>query len=133
MTLGQRVRERRNELGLTLKQVAQATDLSIAYLSDVERDRTRPSLKTLGKIAEGLKTTATDLMSGAEGFAPASDEALPEGLRALKDDEEYREEMSDEWVRTLLRVDYRGRRPQTKTEWLELHLFLRRILRDKQS
>lgn len=130
MTLGQRLRERRRELELTLKQVADATDLSIAYISDVERDKAHPPLKTVARLAEGLQTTTNFLLDGVDDFGIVKDEALPEGLRQLKDDGDYGAEMNDDWLRTLMKVDYRGKRPQTKKEWLELHFFLKRLLQD---
>jgi len=131
MTLGQRLRERRRELGLTLKQLSDATDLSIAYLSDVERDKADPPTKTLVRIADGLRTTNDALLASVDEKSIVTDEALPYGLRQLKDDADYGTDMDDEWLKTLMKVDYRGNRPQSKQEWLELHFFLKRLLQDK--
>jgi transcriptional regulator with XRE-family HTH domain len=130
MTIGQRIREKRNEAGrkMTLKQLADVSELSVTYLSDVERGATRPSLKTLGRIAEAFGITTTDLMHGVDELGEATSEALPPGLRELRGDPEYAKLLDDDWVRTLVRVDYKGRRPQTKHDWLEMFLSLRRIL-----
>jgi transcriptional regulator with XRE-family HTH domain len=108
--------------------MATASGLSLTYLSDVERDRTRPSIKTLMRIAQVLGVTVGDLIEGVEDLGGVSDEALPAGLGELRADPEWRESVDEAWVRTLMRVDYRGQRPQTKEEWLELFLALRRIL-----
>lgn len=129
MTIGQRIRERRKEQGLTLKQLAEKTDLTVTYLSDVERDRTRPSLKTLGRVAEGLGIGTTDLMAGADDLGDKTDEALPVGLREAREDETWGKHIDDDWVRTLQRLDYRGRRPQSKEDWLEVFINLRRVLK----
>ena len=52
--LGERVRERRKELGLSLKDLASRTELSASFLSLVERNINNPSLDSLYRIAEAL-------------------------------------------------------------------------------
>lgn len=128
MTIGQRIREKRREKKMTLKHIADASDLSVTYLSDVERGTTQPSLKTLGRVAEALSLTVTDLMDGVDALGGLSDDSLPAGLRELKHDPEYGAMLNDDWMRTLVKVNYRGKRPQSKREWLEVFLSLRRII-----
>lgn len=128
MTIGQRLREIRRERELTLKQIADKSVLTLTYLSDVERDQTRPSLKSLLRIAGALEVSMTDLLNGVEEFGKATDEALPAGLRELKDDPALAGQLDDEWLQTLQRLNYRGKRPQTKEEWREIFMYLRRIL-----
>lgn len=128
MTIGQRLREIRREKGLTLKQLADSSGLTLTYLSDVERDQTRPSLKALLRIASALEVSMADLLSGVEEFGTATDEALPAGLRELKDDPTMADQLDDDWLQTLQRLNYRGKRPQTKEEWREIFMYLRRIL-----
>ncbi len=65
--VGSELRRRRNELGLTLRQVAVQTDLTSGFLSQVENDRVSPSLKSLGRIAEVLHTPLFHLLSVSEG------------------------------------------------------------------
>lgn len=132
MTVGERIRELRREKDLTLKQLAQASDLSLTYLSDVERGRTTPSLKMIGKIADAFKISTNDLLCGVDELGPVTEEALPQGLRELLADPEWGERIDEEWQRTLLRVDYRGRRPETKGEWLKLYFDLQSLLGDKR-
>src|SRR5690348_8702847 len=128
MTVGQRLRERRRELGMTLRHLADATDLSLTYLSDLERGRAQPSLKTFRRIAWGLDISTADLMYGVDGLGSVTERALPAGLRHLQNDPYWGDQLDDEWISSLLRIEYRGRRPQTKEEWLEVYLSLRRIL-----
>lgn len=52
--IGERIRERRKELGLGLQALAKQTGLTASFLSLVERNRTSPSLGSLIKIAEAL-------------------------------------------------------------------------------
>jgi len=128
MTIGQRIREIRRERELTLKQLADKSGLTLTYLSDVERNQTRPSLKALLRIAGALEVSMADLLSGVEEFGTATDEALPAGLRELKDDPTIASQLDDDWLQTLQRLNYRGKRPQTKEEWREIFMYLRRIL-----
>jgi len=65
--VGSELRRRRNELGLTLRQVADETELTSGFLSQVENDRVSPSLKSLGRIAEVLRTPLFHLLSTSDG------------------------------------------------------------------
>lgn len=53
--IGARVRERRQELGLSLQALARLTDLTASFLSLVERDLNQPSLDSLRRIADALQ------------------------------------------------------------------------------
>ncbi|SEL53219.1 helix-turn-helix domain-containing protein [Streptacidiphilus jiangxiensis] len=64
--LGGAVRRRRRSLDLTLAQVALRTGLSAPFLSQVENARARPSMRSLQRIADGLETTAVDLLAAAD-------------------------------------------------------------------
>jgi transcriptional regulator with XRE-family HTH domain len=61
--LGRRVRERRRRMGLTLKDLAQRTGLSVPFLSQVENGK-RPSLASLFGLARVLDTTPEALLAG---------------------------------------------------------------------
>ena len=52
--MGERVRERRKELGLSLEELAARTDLTASFLSLIERNINNPSLDSLYRIAEAL-------------------------------------------------------------------------------
>ena len=64
--LGQAIRGLRRERGLTLVQVAAAAELSQPFLSQLELGRTRPSMRSLFRIAEALGTTQQALMAAAD-------------------------------------------------------------------
>ncbi len=53
--LGERIRERRKELGLSLEEVAARTQLTASFLSLIERNINHPSLDSLYRIAEALE------------------------------------------------------------------------------
>jgi transcriptional regulator with XRE-family HTH domain len=52
--VGNQVRRRRQERGLTLSAVADRTGLNVGYLSQVENDKASPSLETLAALADAL-------------------------------------------------------------------------------
>ena len=60
--LGQRIRDVRKQRRLTLVKVATATGLSVGFLSQVERNITRPSLDSLALIAGALEVTLSSLL-----------------------------------------------------------------------
>ena len=63
--LGAYIRAQRQMADLTLRQLADMTDISNAYLSQVERGLHQPSLRIVRSIAEALKIPREDLMSHA--------------------------------------------------------------------
>ncbi|TWF91007.1 helix-turn-helix domain-containing protein [Kitasatospora viridis] len=67
--LGGAVRRRRRTLDLTLAEVARRTGLSVPFLSQIENDRARPSMRSLQRIADGLGTTAVELLGAADATA----------------------------------------------------------------
>lgn len=67
--LGGRIRHRRRTLGLSLAQVAQATDTSIGLLSQIERGLSSPSVRLLAELAAVLQTSLGDFFVEA-GPAP---------------------------------------------------------------
>lgn len=50
------LRRCRKANGLTLKAAASWTGLSVSFLSDIERGRTKPSLETLKKLSNAYNT-----------------------------------------------------------------------------
>ncbi|MFC4947336.1 helix-turn-helix domain-containing protein [Pseudonocardia sp. GCM10023141] len=65
--LGRAIRTLRHERGMTLAQVAGATELSQPFLSQLELGRTRPSMRSLFRIATALGTTQQALLGMAAG------------------------------------------------------------------
>ena len=67
--LGQRLRALRHQHNLTLRQVADATGLSTALLSQIENGRTDPSVTTLRKLAQVFEADMATLFRDPD--APA--------------------------------------------------------------
>ena len=54
--IGERIRSLRTGQGMTLAELGEKANLSTSYLSQIERDKTSPSLTTLETIARSLNT-----------------------------------------------------------------------------
>jgi transcriptional regulator with XRE-family HTH domain len=72
VSLGERLRQRRRELGLTLKEVADGAGLSVGFISQIERDIAAPSLSSLASVARVLGTDVGEFLSQPSGAAPAT-------------------------------------------------------------
>jgi transcriptional regulator with XRE-family HTH domain len=70
--LAHRLKSRRMELGLTLKQVADKAELSIPYVSNLERGVRNPTVSALTALAAALDTEVADLV----GSGVVNDEDL---------------------------------------------------------
>ena len=69
-TLGERLRARRVALGLTLAEVAERAELSLPYVSNLERGRGNPTIEALRAIAAALETGTSSLLDEAEAADP---------------------------------------------------------------
>jgi transcriptional regulator with XRE-family HTH domain len=57
-SIGQYIREQREQAKISLRQLASATGVSNPYLSQIERGLRRPSAEILQQIAKGLRISA---------------------------------------------------------------------------
>ncbi|PWR21880.1 helix-turn-helix domain-containing protein [Zavarzinia compransoris] len=72
--IGQRLRHRRHELGLTLDEVAEASGLTKGFISAVERDQTSPSVASLLTICDVLRLSVGSLFDqSAEAVVRVAD------------------------------------------------------------
>ncbi|MFH1795271.1 MAG: XRE family transcriptional regulator [Pseudomonadota bacterium] len=69
---GERLRTRRRELGLTLKEVADGAGLSVGFISQIERGITTPSLSSLTNVSRVLGLHVTEFLSQPRGLAPTT-------------------------------------------------------------
>jgi len=74
--LGKKIRDLRLRRGMTVQQLAEASDLSKGFISQVENDRTSPSLATLQDLARALETSVAYLV--------VEEEPLPFVVRAAE-------------------------------------------------
>ena len=62
LTIGERIKQLRQERELTLRQLAAKTGLSLGYLRKVERGLSKPSYRTVQSICYALEMTANPFM-----------------------------------------------------------------------
>ncbi len=72
-TIGCMIKNRRKELGFTLKELSERADISISFLSDIERGQTNPSINKLSKIAKVLSKPSSYFLEKPEINSELSD------------------------------------------------------------
>lgn len=65
--MGERLRERRTELGLSLSETARRASVSASYLAAVESAASTPSLPVLSRIAHALGLTLGEVIAMDDG------------------------------------------------------------------
>ena len=60
---GKRLRQLRLERSFTQERLAEASDISVDFLSLVERGRNAPSFETLERFADALRLTIAELFT----------------------------------------------------------------------
>lgn len=90
--LGDRIRKRRKARGWTLADLAEATGLSVPYLSDLERrEGVNPTLETLSVLARALECTVADLIDAEGTLEPTS---APPSMSRFVRSQEFRDEVT---------------------------------------
>lgn len=80
--IGRRIKELRNRKGLTQEKLSELSDLSVAFVGQVERGHNRASLVTIDKIADALQIEVSDLFSTVK-FETKRTYGLPEKIALL--------------------------------------------------
>lgn len=102
-TFRQRLREVREERGLSQAQLAARAGLQPAAVSHFETGGRKPSFENLVKLAEALSVT-TDYLLGRERAAEAAGEEISALFRDLK----HATAEDQDWIREILRRRKRG-------------------------
>jgi transcriptional regulator with XRE-family HTH domain len=74
VSLGQRIKQRREILKVTQQELAQALGMTPQNISLIEKDKSTPSLAVVSKLAEQLGSSIDYLVCGKEG---ASADIIP--------------------------------------------------------
>jgi transcriptional regulator with XRE-family HTH domain len=72
--IGQHLREKRRQLDLTLDQVAAEVGLTKSFLSDIERDKTSPSVASLLALCDVLKIPVGSLFDAGQSALVRADQ-----------------------------------------------------------
>lgn len=96
LEIGNRIKEARNEKGLTQKALAEKLDVSTITIQNYENNRRKPSLEMINKISEALDMTFNDLVNDYSNINPRERviNALNNDIKnrigvELKDEQEY--------------------------------------------
>lgn len=97
--IGLRIQETRRRKRLSQAELAEQVDLSVSYISHIERAKKQTSLESLVKIANALGVTADLLLNGNQNFDQK--EYMIELMDLLNDCDAYEKRMIYETVCTL--------------------------------
>jgi transcriptional regulator with XRE-family HTH domain len=75
--LGQAVKARREDLGLTQEQLFLRSELHQRWISNVETGKRNPSYASLRRLASALELTAAQLVARAEACEAGAAKAQP--------------------------------------------------------
>jgi len=93
-TLGAYIRSQRRLANLSLRKVAELSNVSNAYLSQVERGLHEPSLRVLQAVAGALKVRPDDLLEAA-GLMKDAEAETPDTESAIRADPALTEEQKE--------------------------------------
>lgn len=129
MPLAKNIREARKRAGLTLEELSRAAEISKTYLWELENDKAgtkKPSADILLKIADALSVTLADLMGLPTVRVDESKVILPNSLIEFRDMMAgMKQEVTDEELRDLATMRFRGGQPRTKEGWYQLFVTLK--------
>jgi len=124
MDLGSKLKNiRKNIKGYTLQDVFEGTEISVSFLSDMERGKTKPSLETLQKLANFYQVNLSDLLEDSQDNKMENRDLYPPGLRELMTEDPN---LDPEVVEVMLTMERRAKRkPETKDQWREYYYSLK--------
>ena len=122
MVLGDRIRQRRTDIGLSAAELAGWAGISKGYLSEIESGNTvRPSAEVLDRLATALGTTIADLLD--REIRPAA-ARIPPSLQAFA----ASRRLPDEDLHMLAQIRFRGEQPSTPDDWWFLYEAIQRSM-----
>jgi transcriptional regulator with XRE-family HTH domain len=87
-SLGQRIKQKRQILGMTQEELAKKLKVTSQYISAIELDKRLPSLNFLARLAEELSATTDFLLTGKQHCdgsdaitAIMADQSLPDEVK----------------------------------------------------
>jgi transcriptional regulator with XRE-family HTH domain len=124
MDLGSKLKNiRKNIKGYTLQEVFEGTEISVSFLSDMERGKTKPSLETLQKLANFYQVNLSDLLDEDQENKLEQKDLYPPGLRELMQEDAN---LDPEVIEVMLTMERRAKRkPETKDQWREYYYSLK--------
>ncbi len=128
-TLGQRIKQRREELNISLNQLSEKSGVAKGWLWEIENEKRskdiKPSADTLFKIAEALGTSAADLLG--KKIQQNTKRSIPSTLRQFA----QRYDLTNADMEMLARIEFRGEKPDTEEDWQYIYESIRRTILGK--
>ncbi|HBY20473.1 MAG: hypothetical protein A2Y24_05565 [Clostridiales bacterium GWE2_32_10] len=106
MSLGDRIRTLRLSQNLTLQKLSEKIDISVSFLSDIEHNRSKPSLARLKEIAGGLNTCVSYLLDEENWINPNSVQNHCHLSNILYNNDLVSDEISQKIIAELLSVKF---------------------------
>lgn len=125
-SVGERIKKRREELGVSLSRLAENAGISKSYLHEIENGQSvMPSAEMLFNIAEALETSMAVLLGKRRNpMQPTGDVEIPSSLR----DYAERAHLNEEEVNRLACIKYRNRQPKKWEDWAFIHEAIKRAI-----
>jgi transcriptional regulator with XRE-family HTH domain len=126
LSVGERIKQKREVLEISLSRLAEAAGISKSYLHEIENNpNVMPSAEVLFNIAEVLETSVAVLLGKRRN--PAQPD---EGVQIPASLAEYAEEaeLSEEETHRLACIKYRNRQPKTARDWAFIHEAIKRAI-----
>ncbi|QGQ25604.1 MULTISPECIES: helix-turn-helix domain-containing protein [Gimesia] len=131
MSLAHRIQMARKQAGLTLEQLASQAEVSKTYIWELENDQKgekKPSADVLLRIANALKTTIAELLGLPTVQADDRNIEISKSLREFCEwMEKTDRKLSEEEIRDLAAMRFRGGQPKSRDDWDDLYRTLKRI------
>lgn len=70
MDIGEKIKQRRKEMGFSLRDLAAKVDLTASFLSQIERNQASPSIDSLRKISQALNVPVFYFLLEQKGPSP---------------------------------------------------------------
>ncbi len=136
MSLAEKIRNLREANDLSLDELAARAKISKTYLWELEQDTAgtkKPSADVLLRIATALSTTLADLLSLATVKIQQAAVELPPSLKDFQNRMAAQNTpLTEEDLRDLAVMKFRGGQPQTADEWHQLFLLLVNSIRGRK-
>jgi transcriptional regulator with XRE-family HTH domain len=137
MALAEKIRNIRETKEMSLDELASRAKISKTYLWELEQDTAgekKPSADVLLRIATALSTTLAELLSLETVTVQDRKVQLPPSLKEFQDRMKTQKTvLSDEDMRDLAVMKFRGGQPQTADDWQQLYLLLKRSVGRAES
>ena len=125
--IGQRIKKRREERGLSLSALADLAKVSRGYLSQIESGAVEnPSAAVLFRLAKNLGTSVAHLLG--EAPEPGAQEQEKEALDPTLLQFARNENLSPEDIKMLSGIKRRGDRPLKEEDWRFMYEAIKRTI-----